>query len=81
MRANRARLRWPLRGTKHSGMVVIHTAEQLEQARLTLEQRSPQVLPAFILTLIHEPNGIGNYVLHSQGQASCSVRCIGMQAR
>jgi hypothetical protein len=49
---------------------VIHTAEQLEQARLTLEQRSPQVLPALILTLIHEPNGIGNYVLHSQGQTT-----------
>ena len=27
-----------------------------------MEQRSPQVLAAFILTLIHEPNGIGSYV-------------------
>jgi hypothetical protein len=62
MRANEARLRWPLRGPKHTGMIVIHTTEQLERARLALEQRSPQVLTAFILTLIREPNGIGNYV-------------------
>lgn len=60
--ANGARLRWPLRGTKHAGMIVMHTPEQLEQARLALEQRGPQVLAAFILTLIHEPNGIGSYV-------------------
>jgi hypothetical protein len=44
------------------GLIVIHTEEQFEQARLALERRSPQALAAFILTLIHAPNEIGGYV-------------------
>jgi hypothetical protein len=48
-------------------MIVIHTTEQLEQARLALEQRRPQVLAPFILTLIHEPNGIGPCIHKGRG--------------
>jgi hypothetical protein len=49
---------------------VIHTTEQLEKARWRFEQRTPQVLAAFIQRLIHEPNWIANYVDASQGRTT-----------
>ncbi len=40
---------------------MITTIEERERARRRLEQRSPETLAAFILTLIHEPHGVGAY--------------------
>jgi hypothetical protein len=42
--------------------MVIHTKEDSEQARCALEQRSPQVLAAFILSLVDASNGIGTRI-------------------
>lgn len=53
----RVRSRWVnMRGE------VISTIEARERAKRRLDQRSPEALAAFILTLLHEPHGIGAYV-------------------
>jgi hypothetical protein len=42
--------------------MAIQTKDQLEQARIALERRSPGELVAFILSLAQASNGIGDYV-------------------
>src|SRR5580658_373481 len=42
--------------------MTIETRKELVRARIALERRSPEVLAAFILSLIDAPHGIGNYV-------------------
>lgn len=41
---------------------MISTVEERDRARQRLERRSSEALAAFILTLIHAPQGIGAYV-------------------
>ena len=41
---------------------MISTIEERDRARQRLERRSSEALTAFILTLIHEPRGVGAYV-------------------
>lgn len=42
--------------------MMVSTKEQLESLRCALERRTPQELAAFILTLIHVPNGVGSLI-------------------